>query len=84
MIHLKNFSNHWLTNIIVDPKKTGGITSENIKKALLGDNIESRPLWKPMHLQPLYKECPYFGSNVSENLFKICIFQNICMKFNYF
>jgi dTDP-4-amino-4,6-dideoxygalactose transaminase len=33
------------------------------------DNIESRPLWKPMHLQPVFKECDYYGGNVSETLF---------------
>src|SRR5450759_1138522 len=54
------FSNRWLTTIIVDPKKTGGISCEDIHRALEMDNIETRPLWKPMHLQPIFKNCPSY------------------------
>ncbi|WP_438969191.1 DegT/DnrJ/EryC1/StrS family aminotransferase [Nonlabens sp.] len=64
------FSNHWLSAILVDPAKTGGITRENLRLALEADHIESRPLWKPMHLQPLCKDFPYYGSNVCETLFE--------------
>lgn len=63
------YSNRWLTTILVDPKKTGGITRENIRIELEKFNIESRPLWKPMHLQPVFKDCPYYGNNISETLF---------------
>ena len=63
------FSNRWLTTIQVDPEKTGGITRENIRLALEKENIESRPLWKPMHLQPLFSDYPYVGNRVSEQLF---------------
>lgn len=63
------FSNHWLTSIIVDSEQTNGKTREDIRLKLESDNIESRPLWKPMHLQPVFKECPYYGGNVAENLF---------------
>ncbi|MGH2648473.1 MAG: DegT/DnrJ/EryC1/StrS family aminotransferase, partial [Ginsengibacter sp.] len=63
------YSNRWLTTILVDPKKTGGITRENIRLELEKLNIESRPLWKPMHLQPVFKDCPYYGNNISETLF---------------
>lgn len=64
----KYFSNHWLSCIIIDEKKTN-FTREDLRLKLLEDNIESRPLWKPMHLQPVFKECNYFGDTVSENLF---------------
>lgn len=64
------FSNHWLSAILVDPLKTGGITREDIRLALEAVNIESRPLWKPMHLQPLCKDLPYYGNKVCEDLFE--------------
>lgn len=63
------FSNHWLTVLQIDEKLTG-ISREDIRVALMNDNIEARPTWKPMHLQPLYKEFPYYGGTVGENLFK--------------
>lgn len=64
------YSNHWLSAILVDPKGTGGITREDIRLAMEADNIESRPLWKPMHLQPLYEKYPYYGGTLCEELFK--------------
>src|SRR5690606_28361803 len=64
------FSNHWLTCILVD-KATSGFTSEEIRLAMAQNNIECRPLWKQMHLQPVFKTAPYYGENVSENLFEI-------------
>jgi dTDP-4-amino-4,6-dideoxygalactose transaminase len=63
------FSNHWLTCIQVEPTKTNGITRETFRLALEAENIESRPLWKPMHLQPVFKDCPYYGTGVSDDLF---------------
>lgn len=63
-------SNHWLSAILVDESKTGGISREDIRLALEKDNIESRPLWKPMHMQPLYKDYPYYGNKVCETLFE--------------
>jgi dTDP-4-amino-4,6-dideoxygalactose transaminase len=65
-----NFSNRWLTCILVDPKLTNGVTREDIRIKLESFNIESRPLWKPMHLQPVFKNAPYFGDEVAESLFK--------------
>lgn len=62
------FSNHWLSAIIVDPKVTRE-TREELRLALLEDNIESRPLWKPMHLQPIFADTSYYGSNVAAELF---------------
>jgi len=63
------FSNRWLTTILVNPEETGGITREDIRLVLEQENIESRPLWKPMHLQPFYKDFPFYGNSVSEKLF---------------
>jgi len=65
------FSNRWLTCITVDPEQTNGITREDIRLALEAENIEARPLWKPMHLQPVFKDYPYYGNAVSEKLFEI-------------
>ena len=62
------FSNHWLSCIVIDREKTG-FTREYLRLALLVENIESRPLWKPMHLQPVFKDAPYYGDKVAENLF---------------
>ncbi len=62
------FSNHWLSCIIIDSKITG-FTREELRLKLEKDNIESRPLWKPMHLQPVFKDCQYFGGNIAETLF---------------
>lgn len=62
------FSNHWLSAILVDSKVVGK-TREDLRKRLLEDNIESRPLWKPMHLQPIFDSSPVYGTTVAENLF---------------
>ena len=62
------YSNHWLSAIIVDETITG-FSRENLRLSLLEDNIESRPLWKPMHLQPVFKDTDYYGTDVSEKLF---------------
>jgi len=68
------FSNFWLSCILVDANMAG-FTATQIREALAEDNIESRPLWKPMHLQPIFKDAPYYGSTISETLFKtgICL-----------
>ncbi len=63
-------SNRWLTIIIVDSKLTNGVTNEDLRIALDSENIESRPLWKPMHMQPLFEKQPYFGNGVAMKLFK--------------
>ncbi len=63
------FSNHWLSAILVDPEKCNGKTREDLRLALEKDNIESRPLWKPMHMQPIFEKYPYYGGNVAEGLF---------------
>lgn len=63
------FANYWLSAITIDASKTNGITAETLRLALDTENIESRPLWKPMHLQPIFENYPYYGSNVAETLF---------------
>ncbi|MCG8474618.1 MAG: DegT/DnrJ/EryC1/StrS family aminotransferase, partial [Cytophagales bacterium] len=69
------YSNFWLTTILVNPQETEGVSREDIRLALLEENIESRPLWKPMHLQPVFKDCPNYGNNISEKLFE----QGLCL-----
>ena len=63
-------SNYWLTCITVDPEEAG-FTREDVRLALDEDSIESRPLWKPMHLQPVFKDAPFYGNGTSERLFEI-------------
>ncbi len=65
------FSNRWLTTIVLNASQTpNGVSNEDVRLALDAQNIESRPLWKPMHLQPIFKDAPYYGSNISEKLFQ--------------
>jgi dTDP-4-amino-4,6-dideoxygalactose transaminase len=63
------FSNYWLTCILVDPEITG-ITSEKLRLAFEAENIEVRPLWKPMHLQPVFADCPAYVNGTSEKFFR--------------
>jgi len=63
-------SNCWLTCIVVDPAQAG-TDRETIRLALEAENIESRPLWKPMHLQPVYRDAPMDGGDVSARLFEL-------------
>ena len=63
------FSNHWLSAILIDPK-VAGKTREELRLAFLEDEIESRPLWKPMHMQPVFVDAPYYGGKVAEELFE--------------
>jgi dTDP-4-amino-4,6-dideoxygalactose transaminase len=62
------FSNRWLTCILVDPGKRG-VSREDIRKKFEQENIDSRPLWKPMHLQPVYEGYPAYINGTSEYLF---------------
>jgi dTDP-4-amino-4,6-dideoxygalactose transaminase len=63
------FANRWLTTILIDPAKAG-FDREKLRLTLEKENIESRPLWKPMHMQPIFKEYPSYTSGVSEKLFE--------------
>ena len=62
------FSNHWLSCIIIDENKSS-INNEELRLLLMKENIESRPLWKPLHLQPVFKKYKFYGTNISEKLF---------------
>lgn len=64
------YSNHWLSAILVDEKITG-FSREDLRLKFLEENIESRPLWKPMHLQPVFADAAYYGEKIAENLFNI-------------
>lgn len=68
-------SNHWLTTILIKSLKKTGITIEQIQRILQDHGIETRPLWKPMHLQPLYKAAPFYGTIISEQLF----YEGLCL-----
>ncbi len=69
------YSNHWLSAIVLDPAKCNGKTSANLREFLDTYNIESRPLWKPMHLQPVFADTAYYGGRVAEELFE----NGLCM-----
>jgi len=62
------FPNHWLTTILIDPEETGKTWLE-LQAELEKENIESRPLWKPMHLQPIFSTFPAYLNGTSEELF---------------
>ena len=65
------YSNFWLSAITINCKKNVNKNRENLRLHLEKLNIESRPLWKPMHLQPVFKDYPYYGSTICENLFDV-------------
>lgn len=67
-------SNFWLTCILVDPEKFGA-DYETLRQKLDAANIETRPLWKPMHLQPVYASAPFYGNGTSEKIFS----QGLCL-----
>ena len=73
-------ANYWLCTILVNPEVTG-IDYEGVRRALDEDNIETRPLWKPMHLQPVYKNNPRYVNGVSERLFSrgLCLPAGPCV-----
>lgn len=64
------FSNRWLSTILINPELANGVTKEDLMQALAAENIESRPLWKPMHLQPVFSGSPAYLNGVSESLFE--------------
>ena len=67
-------SNHWLTCVQVNPEEAR-FDRETLRLALQKAGVESRPLWKPMHLQPVFRSCPFYGSGVSDRLFE----QGLCL-----
>ena len=62
------FSNHWLSAVVINPD-IAGFNREDLRLKFAEENIESRPLWKPMHLQPVFADAPYYGKKVAEELF---------------
>jgi len=68
-------SNFWLTTILIDSTLTGGKTNDDLRLALEDENIESRLLWKPMHLQPVFASRPNYENGNSEKLFN----QGLCL-----
>jgi len=66
-----NRPNFWLSCITL----SGKVRPIDVMEALDRENIESRPVWKPMHMQPLYKGCDFIGSGVSERIFEkgVCL-----------
>jgi dTDP-4-amino-4,6-dideoxygalactose transaminase len=68
------FSNYWLTTILIDPERSG-TTNAALMEELGKHNIESRHLWNPMHLQPVFAHCPAYVNGTSEALFK----QGLCL-----
>jgi dTDP-4-amino-4,6-dideoxygalactose transaminase len=64
------FSNHWLSAITLDDS-VDRLTSEQLRLSLGDDNIEARPVWKPMHLQPVFNSYPFYGDGTAERLFRI-------------
>ncbi|MGQ1785726.1 aminotransferase class I/II-fold pyridoxal phosphate-dependent enzyme [Saccharicrinis sp. GN24d3] len=63
------FSNRWLTTVLIDESKLG-ISPQKLQEELEKVNIETRPLWKPMHLQPVFEHYPKYLNGVSEKLFE--------------
>ena len=67
-------STHWLTCLTIDPA-LAGVTREQVRLALEAENIEARPVWKPMHLQPVFASAEMHGGKVSDRLFE----QGLCL-----
>ena len=74
-----SFSNRWLTCLTLDPTVSGGLTREDLRMELEKDNLESRPLWKPMHLQPVFVDAPFYGDGTSQKIFE----QGLCLTSGY-
>lgn len=64
------YANYWLSAIVIEADQHKGYDRERLRLAFEDANIESRPLWKPMHLQPVFEKYPYYGSKIAENLFE--------------
>ena len=66
-----SYSTRWLTCLTIDPVESNGITSEAVRLVLESENVEARPVWKPMHQQPLFSGCEIIGGAVSDRLFEL-------------
>jgi len=63
------FSSYWLNTILIEPNAQKNISSQGLRLMFEKQNIETRPVWKPMHLQPIFEKYPYYGNKVAEDLF---------------
>ncbi len=77
----KHQSNYWLTTVTIDPDATG-TDKDAVRQRLEACNVESRPLWKPMHLQPVFRDAPRYENGVSERLFGmgLCLPSGPCVS----
>jgi dTDP-4-amino-4,6-dideoxygalactose transaminase len=75
-------SNFWLTAILIDEEVTG-FSNDQVRVALMKNDIETRFLWKPLHLQPVFKEIKYFGGDVAKSFFHkgICLPSSVNLSF---
>jgi len=74
------FSNRWLTTVLINPNETGGVSREDIRIAMEKENIECRPLWKPMHQQPLYEQAPFYSRYEGKNAWSDFLFEyGLCL-----
>ncbi len=64
------YSNYWLSTILIEPDTVKNTSREDLRLAFENANIETRPLWKPMHLQPVFEKYPYYGGKIAEELFE--------------
>ncbi|MFH7004533.1 DegT/DnrJ/EryC1/StrS family aminotransferase [Flavobacterium bizetiae] len=64
------FSNYWLSTVLIESDSEKNVNRESLREAFEKANIESRPLWKPLHLQPVFEKYPYYGNKIAEDLFE--------------
>ncbi len=71
-------SNRWLTVITLDPARCA-VTPYQLMEALEDENIEARPIWKPLHLQPLFSQCPYYAHSEKESVSDRLFVTGLCL-----
>ncbi|EAZ82543.1 aminotransferase class I/II-fold pyridoxal phosphate-dependent enzyme [Algoriphagus machipongonensis] len=78
-----SWSNYWLTTVLIDEEKAG-ISNDKIRVLLMREGIETRFLWKPLHLQPVFREMPFYGGNISEKLFNsgLCLPSSVNLEYS--
>lgn len=76
-------SNFWLTTLLIDPQITG-FTNDRLRVVLMKNGIETRFLWKPLHMQPVFKEIPFYGGSISERMFLkgLCLPSSVDLTFD--
>lgn len=74
-------SNYWLTTILIDPSIVGK-TPDEVRLALEEENIESRLIWRPMHMQPVFEKAPFYGTNIGQKIFEtgLCLPSSSCLS----